>query len=202
MLFRSVCTYCIAPPSNAKPLDPNSILGPPNPVGHSVTTMCNNGHMLWFSTFSYLSGIYECNKCLSHKNCEDGRWFCVKCEYDICPDCRPRPVDIEKYTKTCFNGHCLIQLAQNLNDQNGFYRCSFCRKAKDANENRWWCPICNYDICTTCADLDIDDVEWPEALEPEERWCKGNTHEFLKSRDTEDFVCVNEDREVDRKSVV
>eukprot|EP01022_Parablepharisma_sp_SALTPOND_P014180 TRINITY_DN190_c0_g1_i1.p1 TRINITY_DN190_c0_g1~~TRINITY_DN190_c0_g1_i1.p1 ORF type:complete len:1066 (+),score=81.34 TRINITY_DN190_c0_g1_i1:2683-5880(+) len=192
-----LCTYCAPPPKIDRPV-PTSIYGRSGsaPIASSVITTCTKGHMLWYSTYSYLSGEYECNKCFRHANCKDGRWFCIQCEYDICLSCRPPPEDIEKYTKTCNNGHVMIQSTNRYNEQDAYYRCSFCRKAKSVEDNRWWCPICNYDVCNECADNDIENLEWPEPLDEEERRCKDNKHEFVNSKETmQFFTCQKEEEE-------
>jgi len=85
--------------------------------------------------------------------------------------------------------------SQSRYQEGGFYRCSFCQKAKNVEETRWWCPVCGYDVCNECSEQDIADLDWPEAVEEELRRCK-DKHEFIKSREkTESFVCQKEDTE-------
>jgi len=193
-----ICTYCAPPPKNAN--DPYKGLEPSNPVASSVTTVCGKGHMLWYSTYRYLSNLYECNKCFARKQCNDGRWFCLQCEYDICGTCREPPKDIEKYEKNCSNGHIMIESSNRYAEEGEYYRCSFCRKLKLVANNRWWCPICNYDICLECGELDIENIEWPEPVEKEDRWCK-NKHEFVKSREKyASFVCQKDDKNISNQA--
>jgi len=185
-----ICTNCAPPPEGSVSIYEKSSK---KPVAPSITTMCAKGHLLWYSTYCYLSGLYECNKCFAHKNCADGRWFCLQCEYDICLTCRAPPEDVASYSKTCNNGHNMIQSKNRYSSDEIFYRCDFCSKGKSIEETRWWCPMCNYDVCNECAELDIENLEWPDPLDDEERWCKDNTHEFVKSREVpESFTCQKE----------
>lgn len=188
-----ICTYCAPPPEGSTSIYEKSSK---KPVAASITTTCTRGHLLWYSTYAYLSGQYECNKCFAHKNCADGRWFCLQCEYDVCLNCRAPPEDIESYNKVCNNGHNMIQSKNRYSSEEIFYRCDFCSRAKSIEDTRWWCPICNYDVCAECAELDIENLEWPDPLDDEERWCKDNTHEFAKSREVpESFTCQKEEED-------
>jgi len=190
-----VCTHCI--PAKAMPAKSAVVIEKGSPVSASVTTTCLQGHMLWYSTYSYLSGLYECNKCFGRANCADGRWFCIQCEYDICPNCRPAPPDVEKYKKFCNNGHPMVQSISRYSDDATHYRCSFCHKAKSVEDNRWWCPICGYDVCNECSEKDIENVEWPEPIEDEERRCKDKKHEFVLCKEPiGNFECQNEGQSV------
>lgn len=164
------------------------------PVSSTVITTCFDDHLLWFSDFKYLSGMYSCNKCFNEYQCADGRWFCVQCEYDICPNCRPPPEDRESFEKFCCMGHAMTLVAAKHFPNESHYRCSYCRKAKAMTGTRWWCPICDFDICPDCAKLDIEEEEWPEPIDKEERWCKGK-HEFAKSNAKGDFTCNKEDKD-------
>lgn len=189
-----LCACCAPPPAGAN--NPYKGILPSEPVVSSVTTACNKDHILWFSMYKYLSGIYECNKCFSKMQCDEGRWFCIQCEYDICPNCRAPPADVDKYIKFCNNGHAMTQSTGSHGQGDSYYRCSFCRKPKFIGDNRWWCPICNYNVCPECAELDIENLDWPEPVEREDRWCKGG-HEFVRTREKyASFTCQKEDREV------
>lgn len=205
--FCKLCNYDICTCCSPASVDSYSIYEKsgkkPDPVASTVTTMCFKGHLLWYSDYSYLSGQYNCNKCFTDENCKDKRWFCVQCEYDICPNCREPPEDAENYERTCNNGHKMIRsknrcasVESSEENVKEYYRCSFCNKGKDVEDSRWWCPICNYDVCEECAELDIENLEWPDPLEDEERWCKDKPHEFVKSREAlENFTCQKEEEE-------
>jgi hypothetical protein len=187
-----LCSLCASPPMN--PTEENLYQGVSLSIAASVVNMCDNNHMLWYSTYSYLTGIYECNKCLRQWNCSDGRWLCFQCEYDICPVCRNPPKNAEKYTHTCISGHIMILSSRKYNNEDEYYRCSYCRKLNFIEESRWWCPICNYDICLKCIKISVSDIVNPEPIKKEERRCK-DKHEFIKNKEeTQSFICEEEDR--------
>eukprot|EP00826_Nyctotherus_ovalis_P039385 TRINITY_DN3787_c0_g1_i6.p1 TRINITY_DN3787_c0_g1~~TRINITY_DN3787_c0_g1_i6.p1 ORF type:complete len:929 (+),score=272.17 TRINITY_DN3787_c0_g1_i6:165-2951(+) len=196
-----LCTRCAPDPGPESSIYEKSGKRP-EPVADTITTMCEKKHLLWYSKFLYLSGEFDCNKCTSRRRCEDGRWLCDLCEYDICLECRPPPPDVEKYEKSCCNGHLMTRSQNKYNSQSDFYRCAFCDKAKRMEEKaRWWCPICGYDICEDCADLDIENMEFPEPLDDEERWCKDDKHEFIKSRGVvESFMCQKDEEDKENQS--
>jgi len=190
-----ICTVCSPAPSSEKFVVYYEKAGKESaPVSSTIITTCLSDHLLWYSTYSYLSGQYECNKCFKLKNCADGRWFCLQCEYDICLECRAAPEDVEKYMKICCNGHNMIQSRNRYTPEEIFYRCNFCRKARDVESNRWWCPICSFDICLECAELDIENEDWPDPVDKEERWCK-EKHKFIKSKAKENFTCEKDEEE-------
>eukprot|EP00826_Nyctotherus_ovalis_P014121 TRINITY_DN138_c0_g3_i1.p1 TRINITY_DN138_c0_g3~~TRINITY_DN138_c0_g3_i1.p1 ORF type:complete len:879 (+),score=259.64 TRINITY_DN138_c0_g3_i1:50-2638(+) len=189
-----ICTIC-TPRSTASTQRYVSVYEYAAPISSRVISTCLLNHMLWFSKYKYLSNAYQCNKCFNEFPCDEGRWFCVECEYDICPTCRPPPADVEKHEKTCFNGHSMIVSKNRYTSDETVYRCRFCGKAKSVDNTRWWCPICGFDLCTECADLDIENEDWPDPLDKEERWCK-EKHEFVKSKAREDYTCEKEDKEI------
>ena len=185
-----LCSYCAAPPINF--IEKNLYEGPSQPMATSVVTVCYNNHMLWYSTYSYLTGTYECNKCFRQWKCSNGRWLCFQCEYDICSTCRDPPTDAEMYAHTCSSGHFMILSSRKYNSEDEYYRCDYCRKLNQIKDNRWWCPVCNYDICLKCVKLSAKDIENPKPRKREERRCKNN-HEFIKNKEgIKKFVCEEE----------
>lgn len=38
-----------------------------------------------------------------------------------------------------------------------FYNCNVCRTPKDYSQGRWFCTPCNYNICTTCKPMTVDE---------------------------------------------
>lgn len=191
-----LCSICAPEPAYAKG---EACQGISEPVAPSVTTVCDSNHMLWFSTYSYLSGVFECNKCMSQKHCSDGRWLCFQCEYDICSWCRSPPQDATKYTKTCSSGHFMTLSSRRFNSEDEYYRCSYCRKLGRIEDSRWWCPICNYDICLDCIKIDIVKVEEPKTTSIESRRCK-DKHQFVKSKEKTNFICEEENEKVENQS--
>ena len=156
-------------------------------VSGSLITECDNDHHLWFSKFEYASGRYKCNKCLNIYECYKGRWFCAPCKYDICPNCRPKPELMEEANHTCYHGHLM---SESVGGTYKHYRCTLCRKMKKAEYAHWWCPICNYYVCSKCIKIEPDSIKLPEQLEESKLWCKTKKHEFIKSREVvESFIC-------------
>lgn len=57
----------------------------PNPV-----TQCHSGHILMY-TKQYPHGSYSCDACKRSFPCNQDRWCCTYCKYDVCPFCRVPP---------------------------------------------------------------------------------------------------------------
>ena len=51
---------------------------------------CKNGHALnWSeSAVGYPGSLFSCDHCRKTGSCTGGRWYCAKCSYDVCSDCR------------------------------------------------------------------------------------------------------------------
>jgi len=93
---RSQCQICL---SEFCPLCVTHIVNPlPKPVlpnnqsfVKTDLTFCDDDHELVQSRERYKEDIqdYYCNVCGKVGNCDIGRWICRRCQYDVCPKCRP-----------------------------------------------------------------------------------------------------------------
>ncbi len=191
----NICTFCKHAPATAH-VDVSVV---PDSVIITSVTACEKGHKLFYSSYSYFSGEYFCNKCLTKGKCKEGRWFCLMCEYDICPNCRTPPVMGEGEAKMCDNQHYMTYSTMPY-PYGSFYRCDRCRKAYPTEKGRWWCSICGFDICQKCAANEItEDASRPAKapIEDKDRWCKPeSSHWFVRVIPAEDeyrqcSICEN-----------
>jgi len=110
---------------------------------------CGKNHDLIWSKAqeAYEEENFACEKCKKKTFVKNGRWFCEKCDFNICPRCRKVP--LEK-TKTCNADHPLIWDSKfQFNDRR--YICDLCRKNLcDELQGRWHCDACDYDLCHDC----------------------------------------------------
>eukprot|EP01022_Parablepharisma_sp_SALTPOND_P024933 TRINITY_DN5629_c0_g1_i2.p1 TRINITY_DN5629_c0_g1~~TRINITY_DN5629_c0_g1_i2.p1 ORF type:complete len:1130 (+),score=51.26 TRINITY_DN5629_c0_g1_i2:173-3562(+) len=159
-----ICQHCRAPPKR--------------PIMN-----CIKGHALNFSTTHlYPGGEYLCDRCRSRGNCEDGRWLCERCEYDICANCRAPPAaPSEGTTKVCDNGH-QLEFSTTPYPNGSRYRCDKCQKAFLASKGRWWCDICSFDLCPKC-ESEKEETPIPQQPVVRHNWCNPESAHW--------FVIVN-----------
>ena len=56
--------------------------------------LCPKGHQLEWSDYAagkYVNGSYKCNVCSREFRCEQKRWLCNQCLYDVCKYCAGPP---------------------------------------------------------------------------------------------------------------
>lgn len=102
-----------------------------------------NGLLVWSTDASkYPGGSFSCDKCKSSAECENGRWNCNECGYDLCSKCRA--------PDTCYNQHALTWVTDSENYSDGMYECNLCKKKAKCADGRWACKDCGYNICPKC----------------------------------------------------
>ena len=127
----------------------------------SAWTKCPMGHNLAFSTTLYYGDAYDCFACGKIGQCHYGRWNCQECGFDLCLNCKgpEKPLTEEemkirqpislgiKYV--CPKQHILHFSTLLLSDAEMF-ACLKCSKQWNRKDGRWYCSICNYEICSSC----------------------------------------------------
>eukprot|EP00826_Nyctotherus_ovalis_P004517 TRINITY_DN10989_c0_g1_i10.p1 TRINITY_DN10989_c0_g1~~TRINITY_DN10989_c0_g1_i10.p1 ORF type:complete len:389 (+),score=62.25 TRINITY_DN10989_c0_g1_i10:132-1169(+) len=109
---------------------------------------CNSNHLLEWATDGeeeYPDGIYSCDSCHGQRKCNDGRWSCNVCGYDICTTCRP----CEPYP-VCNKGHALKWTCETGECLDEDYRCEGCKNSGKYKDGRWACIECGYNVCSNC----------------------------------------------------
>lgn len=144
---------------------------------------CDNGHKLSWSTKDYFGGNrYMCNFCGIALPGKSGRWWCSKCNYDICPLCTG--------ALRCDKDHAVIWLSDG---PPAFYEskkgaCDLCGKIEDYTNNFWHCEECDYDICSECTKI--------KAKLNKKRWIK-NQREMEEIFDIEAYIQQMEEKNED-----
>ena len=111
---------------------------------------------------------WKCNLCLFNYNKSNGRYYCTRCNFNICENCHYRrkynmkksfPKDTipsnlsvtDNYLNTDLHEHPLIycRISKNLTFFND-WNCSNC--CGNYNNNIWsfYCTMCNYHLCLSC----------------------------------------------------
>ena len=135
--------------------------------------------------------MYSCNTCnRQHLPCNEGRWGCEKCKYDVCIACRPMEeiaLDKEMALKPpmellqCFKGHSLKITDSALDYPNGKFYCQNCTEEYPCADKRWACIQCKYDVCFKCRPISKSLRALPQFLQ-----CL-KSHGLVWSRDKKDF---------------
>ncbi len=122
------------------------------------TVVCKKGHMLYFTCMPPGPGMaIVCDKCEGDISKDNWRWNCRKCDYDVCPKCRPPP-EGGRNDLLCPNMHMLTYSI--LPEGNTTYgRCDKCRKAFRLTDGRYCCTLCQYDLCSHCLPPEKDVAE-------------------------------------------
>ena len=131
---------------------------------HSVSVKEHN-HLLVYCLTNF---DWKCNLCLINYEKSNGRYYCSKCDFNICENCHynrnyimkksfpkdtfPSNLSVkDNYLNTDLHEHPLIycRISKNLaffNDWN----CSNC--CGNYNNNIWsfYCTVCNYHLCLSC----------------------------------------------------
>ena len=108
---------------------------------------CSRGHKLFFAR--HQTGEYACSKCKKAEASSKGRWYCIMCAENICPECSTLTVpDSAKCEKLCEYGH-QMKLAAYQYPWDSF-KCKKCNAEESAKNRRWNCSYCTYDICLKC----------------------------------------------------
>lgn len=100
----------------------------------------------------YMGGVYSCDKCHKSTSCANGRWACLPCKYDACPNCfapPPPPVPMTAFIQ-CNSLHPLVWSTDSSGYMMGKFSCDTCKKTSDAAMGRWTCAACKYDVCPLC----------------------------------------------------
>lgn len=139
-----LCRNCLKPPADFKPSGPIP----------EITT-CSRFHNLFYLIGMVETGTYNCDFCSKIGDPNNGRWYCGKCNFNVCPICIPHAshVDVNmnaaSTTTQCTKGHTLRYTSEHPFDIKGL-GCDKCRKLIQLDTWRWNCPDCHYDICLKC----------------------------------------------------
>lgn len=124
------CSYDICP--KCRPSGPYPACGKSHPLAWST------------STDGYMAGKFSCDGCKQSNSCEEGRWSCKECSYDICTKCR-KPQYL-----VCKNNHGLAWSTNADGYMAGKFSCDICHKPSQCETGRWSCKPCGFDICVDC----------------------------------------------------
>jgi hypothetical protein len=115
---------------------------------------CNKGHALSWTMDStgYMGGKYACDRCHKSTDCSNGRWACVPCKYDACPNCIAPPAPPVPMTALimCKNMHMLEWSVDGSGYMAGKFSCDICKKTTECSAGRWSCKADQYDVCRIC----------------------------------------------------
>ena len=117
----------------------------------TATPECHKCHGNYVKS-TYALGGYQygwiCDLCRTRGDARTARWFCQKCESDICTSCEKQagPPNCHR----CHGNYVKSTYAQG-GYQNGWI-CDLCRTRGHARIARWFCQKCESDICTRCED--------------------------------------------------
>jgi len=112
---------------------------------------CLASHKLEWSTDPFKEEKeFECENCQTQKPVTEGRWFCNKCAYDICDQCRPREFfkAVDSNEVLCNKGH-KMKFDSDENTKEVFL-CDECGKAYYGTVDRWKCEECSINLCKQC----------------------------------------------------
>ena len=118
--------------------------------GAKVYYSCEAGHKLKYddSNTGYNAGQYTCSICKQCFSCQQKRYNCFMCKWDICMNCaeqyRPKAVQMMK----CTAGH-KLEYKENKYPM-GYFTCAQCNRNYQCHIKRWNCKQCNFDICFFC----------------------------------------------------
>lgn len=117
-----------------------------------MVVTCGCGCNMEFVEVAEPNTLYQCDDCGRVYYGSVKRWFCDGCKFDLCRKCLEPPDEFKdevvKEFDTCFRGDKLEFVVQNT--RNGVFDCSLCGKKGYAQNGRWWCRRCNFNLCTTC----------------------------------------------------
>ena len=121
--------------------------------GKALFISCKNNHKLTWSNSDkgYTDKNYNCSICDQVKVCENGRWNCAQCKYEICSECRPliSPEAIRIYTE-CNKGH-MLEWSRNFEGyQDKSSICATCGIKQACPQGRWCCLEDKYNVCPAC----------------------------------------------------
>jgi len=110
---------------------------------------CEKYHDLVWSKMkeTYGEEFVQCDLCKKKTLVKNGRWFCLECDYNICPKCRRVPLE---ETKTCNENHPLVWHSTQGGYPYPLYWCDLCRMEGNIFDGRWHCEACTYDLCNCC----------------------------------------------------
>lgn len=126
-------------------------------MAKSMSVVCDRGHILMFGCSPPTSTI-ACKKCKKDITSNIWRWYCKRCNFNICAKCRPEPEG--RRDILCANYHKLVY--SDIVQGNVTYgRCHRCHKVFKLVDGRYCCFGCEYECCKKCAaiaeELKIDD---------------------------------------------
>ena len=118
---------------------------------------CHNHPLLYCRSSRYNNNLnlWSCNLC--HLTFTNRIWsfYCTYCDFDLCLICG-RKIIPEDYQDHLLNGygikineheHTLIFLINNKN-----WNCSLCSKSFNSNIAKFYCSLCDYNVCKSCKD--------------------------------------------------
>jgi hypothetical protein len=135
----------------------NCLQAPPN-INAEVfdeISKCPRKHKLLFEVGMVAGGGYNCAFCNQIGNPLNGRWYCIDCNFNICPVCIPNASLPETTmaaggsTTTCTKGHTLAFTSEHSFEIKSIV-CDKCKKDIPLESWRWNCFQCPYDICKSC----------------------------------------------------
>ena len=136
---------------------------------------CDRAHKLRIGINPKYSYGFLCNICRQSMDRAEVRYICLKCEFDICFDCKPKPLPSleeekepsEELLKKCFNGHNLKFESDEKSKAEYGYFCDYCGKQRFKNEDRFCCKECDYNICNNCSKNASKKKECPKCKHPQ-----------------------------------
>ena len=142
---------------------------------------CKLNHPLKKVYEVYPFNLYKCSVCNKKdlNALDEGTFYCNECEYFLCPDCEKNENDQLKAEEDkskaakkieydedddnlyCENDH-VLELTYNVYTYNDFI-CNLCREDKNCeDEGVYHCSECNYDICPSCAEKELNERQGDE----------------------------------------
>ena len=119
----------------------------PRPKKPDKVSKCSKNHRLFFATQG--SGEFACSRCRKAVEKAKGRWHCIFCSEDICPDCSTLVVPQgPKRDQLCPYGHAMKVHAHDYPWH--IFKCAKCAKDLPTADKRWNCGFCTYDVCLAC----------------------------------------------------
>ncbi len=145
------CKYDICPSCRMAPSSP-AVFMTVTSTSTGNKFKCSHGHLLEWSESSsgYMSSSFSCDCCKSSHHCNQGRWNCRSCKYDVCMNCRAAPESAKGSKFSCRKGHQLVWSCSRDGYGGSNFVCDNCKTSQSLCGGRWNCLSCKYDICSAC----------------------------------------------------
>jgi len=140
----NLCGDCIPPPPTAR-----------SGKKRKEIDTCPKNHALEFLATETSTGLFDCYLCSKLGDTHNGRWACLTCSINICHICKPSSkardgtISVKTRSLICDSGHILV--FGNPPPALGCYlNCTKCEKPIQADNWRWTCRKCEFDVCIDC----------------------------------------------------